>query len=78
MKGNHTPRHIDMTGQRFGRLLVLSYDYTDENSRMAMWKVRCDCGVEFVTYRNALISGDTRSCGCLRAELLRERRTKTK
>lgn len=55
----------DLTGKRFGRLLVLGFDGRT-NSGNAIWRVRCDCGVEFDARGTNLKSGNTRSCGCIR------------
>lgn len=74
MKGNERPKHVDMTRQRFGRLTCIAFDHRDENNRGAIWKVRCDCGVEFLAYRINLINGSTRSCGCLRKDMLHNRK----
>lgn len=56
----------DLTGRRFGRLLVL------EPSRATgglMWLCRCDCGASSsVTYSN-LSCGGTQSCGCRQREI---------
>lgn len=60
-------RYEDLTGRRFGRLTVLGYDCTSKY-RVSQWRVRCDCGTEFVASRANLISGNTRSCGCLKVE----------
>lgn len=54
---------IDLTGQRFGRLLVLQQAGMDGNRAMS-WRVRCDCGTEFVTRGKALRYGSPKSCGC--------------
>ena len=69
---------IDLTGQRFGMLTVLSRDgtYKSENdpySSIPTWRCRCDCGQETIVMGNNLKYGATRSCGCLRAEKSRER-----
>lgn len=61
------PRHIDMTGQRFGRLVCLDFVDSTDNG-LSRWKVRCDCGTEFIAYRVNLITGHTISCGCIRSE----------
>ncbi len=54
---------IDMTGERFGRLVVVS---RSESIRgVARWLCRCDCGRETVVRANHLRCGNTRSCGCL-------------
>lgn len=64
----HAHNFKDITGMRFGRLTVLGY-VEKTPRRMSIWRVRCDCGVEFNTYGYALRSGATRSCGCLRKEV---------
>lgn len=55
-------RCIDLTGQRFGKLVVLE---RAENGagRIARWRCRCDCGRETVVYGTSLRRGITRSCG---------------
>lgn len=53
---------IDHQGQRFGRLIVLSY------AGHGRWNCRCDCGEGKVIHGGPLRSGDTRSCGCLEEE----------
>ena len=61
------PLMIDLTGRRFGRLLVLSKAGRRVGSAV-VWRCQCDCGrtVE-VAARNLLHSG-TVSCGCNRQE----------
>ena len=53
---------IDITGQRFGRLIVLEFEKTEKTQ--SFWKCQCDCGEVIVTRRGALMSGDNVSCGC--------------
>ena len=49
----------DLTGQKFGKLVALSY-----NKQKAKWLCQCDCGnITFVSSSN-LNSGGTQSCGC--------------
>ncbi len=61
---------IDLTGQRFVRLLVLERvskgSYKTSNS---MWKCVCDCGHFRTVSSSNLKSGKAKSCGCLRAEM---------
>lgn len=57
-----------LAGQRFGRVLVLD---AVPDILPRRWQCRCDCGVEFTPRHGDLMKGNTRSCGCLRAELLR-------
>ena len=60
----------DLTGQRFGRLTVLELAAEREYSKpsLARWRCRCDCGNETVVTSAALVSGNTRSCGCIKNE----------
>ena len=61
----------DLTGQRFGRLLVIR-EYGRSKNRQVTWLCRCDCGAETVITSGSLRGGRTKSCGCLQ----RERSTK--
>lgn len=54
----------DLTGQRFGKLIVKDFVGTNKHST-AMWNCICDCGNKTVVSSNCLISGDTQSCGCI-------------
>lgn len=54
----------DLDGKKFGRLRVVGYSHTE--LRKAHWRCRCECGTELVVQANNLLSGHTRSCGCLR------------
>lgn len=65
------PNLKDITGQRFTRLVAERLDHV--NIR-AYWFCRCDCGRSAVVKGASLRGGNTRSCGCLRRELLEERR----
>lgn len=58
---------IDLTGQRFGRLVVLERAGSGSNKR-AMWRCQCDCGNTIITSSSHLRGGDTQSCGCLHQE----------
>ena len=55
----------ELSGKKFGRLVALRP--TEERKHGAViWECRCECGnIAFVS-RDALHSGGTRSCGCLR------------
>lgn len=56
---------IDLTGKRFGKLLVLSFAGKNPR-RQSLWTVRCDCGNDRTVLGYNLRSEHTRSCGCLR------------
>lgn len=61
-------RTKDLTGCVFQALTVLSFaGYGDNQSGgKAMWTCQCSCGRSVVLRANALTSGNTKSCGCLR------------
>lgn len=59
-------KHLDLVGQRYGRLTVIEPART--NGRYPAWKCKCDCGNEVIVITNSLRSGKTKSCGCLRRE----------
>lgn len=58
----------DLTGQKFGKLLVQERTGSNKN-RDAMWKCLCDCGKETTVSSRYLRSGRIKSCGCLRHKL---------
>lgn len=62
----------DLTGQRFGRL-VAEERLEEKTGSSYLWRCRCDCGQETKVPAKALLSGNTTSCGCARADALRER-----
>lgn len=55
-------RKIDITGQRFGALVVIGHA-PSVNGR-TMVKCLCDCGKDTVVYASNLRRGLTTSCGC--------------
>lgn len=58
---------IDLTGQRFGRLVVIELEKLN-NRHQAVWKCKCDCGNEIAVHSYRLRTGVTQSCGCLKKE----------
>lgn len=54
------PRFQDITGQRFGRWVVIGMT----NRRPSKWLCKCDCGSQMVIPRGNLAGGKTKSCGC--------------
>ena len=65
---------IDLTNQRFGRLVVLNKDL-ENKKRKVHWICQCDCGnIKSICGEN-LRYGDTKSCGCLQKELASKRYT---
>lgn len=57
----------DLTGQRFGRLLVYSYANRNKYGNH-QWFCICDCGTAKLVPDYCMIYGSTKSCGCYRVE----------
>lgn len=57
-------KFIDLTGQKFNRLTVISRKGTNKCGNV-LWKCKCECGNETVTEGTYLLTGHTKSCGCL-------------
>jgi 5-methylcytosine-specific restriction endonuclease McrA len=60
----------DLTGMRFGRLLVVNLDKERTTGKYSFWNVICDCGKTKSVRRDCLIRGIVVSCGCLKNEKL--------
>lgn len=56
----------DLTGQIFGRLLVVGFNSRD--GKRYYWDCTCDCGKPKKVEGSSLKAGHTQSCGCLRKE----------
>ena len=64
---------IDLTGQRFGRLVVIERveDYVSpKGHHRPSWLCQCDCGCTKKVTGSALKRHNTRSCGCLHKEMV--------
>ncbi len=61
----------DLTGKRFGRLVVINFVNIDHTGK-SKWHCKCDCGKEKIIQRSGLISGNSSSCGCFQKENARK------
>ena len=65
-------KFIDLTGQRFGKLVVIQQQprERDENGKLLRikWLCQCDCGNTCVTDGGSLGNGK-KSCGCAMEEI---------
>ena len=61
----------DLCGKIFGRITVL--DRASNAGHHVRWNCVCECGNKTVVYSDALKKGLTKSCGCLRTEILVKR-----
>jgi len=57
----------NLVGKKFNRLLVIEKNNNKKNKRIT-WNCLCDCGNYVTVNSNNLISGNTKSCGCLNDE----------
>lgn len=64
------PKLIDLTGKRFGRLVVIKRAGTNHYNKPT-WYCVCDCGNYAIVNAHELRNGDTKSCGCYRDEQIR-------
>ena len=65
---------LDLTGQRFGRLIALSRNYEKQRqvkNATTFWNCKCDCGNAELkeVASNHLIRGGVQSCGCLKTSI---------
>lgn len=72
----------DLTGLRFGRLVVIRRAGTTRYGE-STWVCLCDCGSERIIAGSSLRRGYSKSCGCLRDEIVSKvqsshRKTKTR
>lgn len=62
-------------GQIYGNLTVvelwLDHDYPSHQK----WHCKCSCGIDIVAWASSLVSGNTKSCGCLQRKRTSEAST---
>lgn len=63
---------LSLVGARFVRLLVISRGGNDPHGHV-LWLCACSCGATVQVRGQSLLAGLTKSCGCLRSGLARER-----
>ena len=61
-------RNLDLAGLKFTRLTVIRIWSMEKGTRQ--WFCRCDCGNMKTVRAGNLRTGNTKSCGCLRWEML--------
>ena len=65
-------RREDLTGQRFGKLVVCSLGNRSNAGAGAFWNCQCDCGKMVQVHAHKLKCGHTRSCGCAHQDGIRD------
>ena len=66
--GSNGKKPRNLVGNKYGRLTVKSR--AESNTRRTKWLCLCDCGNEKVVSGENLMSGHTKSCGCLLREAI--------
>ena len=56
----------DITNQRFGNLIAIK-PTSERKHGSIVWECLCDCGNTHFTTAELLLSGNTKSCGCIRS-----------
>lgn len=64
-------KRIDLTGLKFGRLEVINEAGRDKQKGVN-WKCYCECGNDIVVSSHSLRRGNTKSCGCLQKDIIKE------
>lgn len=60
-------KRLDLIGQKFGRLTVLE-DAGNNKRGNSLWKCQCECENIKIINSTSLITGKSKSCGCLKNE----------
>lgn len=68
-------RHVDIVGKSFGKLKVLSefsiaVKYAERLVKEYRVNCICSCGTKLIVRKGSLMNGNTKSCGCLKAETM--------
>lgn len=70
MKSASRKWSIMASGQRYGRLVAIKRVGANKHHQV-IWRFRCNCGRWHLTTATNVRRGRTRSCGCLRKELMK-------
>jgi hypothetical protein len=63
-------KYNDLHGMAFGKLSVVEV-YGRAKDRHILWKCECECGKTINVSSRDLVSGHTKSCGCLQKETVK-------
>lgn len=68
---------VDMTGERYGKLVVLKRGKRNDKRGLYEWICQCDCGNIKSVVGKDMKNGNTNSCGCMSSRNFAGERTKT-
>ncbi len=63
----------DIKGNRYNKLVALEFSHSHQKN--AYWKFQCDCGQVTTLAAHSVKRGDSKSCGCHRREVSRQKAT---
>lgn len=66
MSQEHIKEYREFVGKRFGRLVVVERECKDKRHPHLI--CNCDCGKQISVNAEQLLTGKTKSCGCMRIE----------
>ena len=61
---------LNLTGQKFGRLIAINPSQVKHKTGRIQWECQCDCGKKTNVLTSQLVRGNTTSCGCKQKENL--------
>lgn len=62
-------------GQQFGLLIIIKHHHYNKSEYRHYYLCQCKCGNNTIVCKNSLINNQTKSCGCLHKEIVRNRMT---
>jgi hypothetical protein len=62
-KTKHSKNFINITGQVFNKLTIVSFSHVQNNKYY--WLCKCECGNNKIVRSDSLKDGSVKSCGCL-------------
>lgn len=65
----HAHNFNDLTGQRFGNLVVVNFVEVD-SSKQTKWKCLCDCGTVIIKSTEGIKKSVNKSCGCTKRKII--------
>ncbi len=66
---------LELAGNKYGRLKAIRSVGSNKHNQV-QWECTCECGNTVNVVGSKLVSGYTRSCGCLQKDTMREAQTK--
>lgn len=57
---------IDITGNKYNFLTAIKFSKYDKEKQKTYWIFKCDCGKEIELRMTNVLTGNTKSCGCMK------------